>query len=173
MSSVEKACLMWGLHKGRCWLAGYQGGQRWRKMGEMTQEMTVFVLGTRHSIPCRALILQEIDGVPGGGQLSGSRSSAPTPTQEGSHAVPSSSTRGLAEAGEKAGRPSAGSWAGLIRPRCTQAHIQQHPGLCVLLRKLGPPLFLPVVVSVILYGMTCDMSDHETMVTKEHSSVQR
>ncbi|CAN0523847.1 unnamed protein product [Rangifer tarandus platyrhynchus] len=46
----------------------------------MTQEMTVFVLGTRHSIPRRALILPEIDGVPGGGQLSGSRSSAPTKT---------------------------------------------------------------------------------------------
>lgn len=53
----------------------------------MTQEMMVFVLGTRHSIPRRALILQEIDGVPGGGhsmagggQLSGSRSSAPTKT---------------------------------------------------------------------------------------------
>lgn len=56
-------------------------------MGEMTQEMMVFVLGTLHSIPRRAPILQEIDGVPGGGQstagggqLSGSRSSAPTKT---------------------------------------------------------------------------------------------
>lgn len=84
-------------------------------MGEMTQEMTVFVLGARHSIPGRALILQETDGVPGGGQLSGSRSSAPTKTQEGCHAVPPSSTRGQAEAGEKVSRPSAGSWVGLIR----------------------------------------------------------
>lgn len=55
-------------------------------MGEMTQEMTVFVLGTLHSVPRRAPILQEIDSAwqrpehCWGGKLSGSRSSAPTKT---------------------------------------------------------------------------------------------
>ena len=58
--------------------------------------------------------------------------------QADSHAFPQSSTRGQAEAGEKVRRQSVGSWVGLIRQRCTQAHIQQHPGLCVLLRQHGP-----------------------------------
>lgn len=61
-------------------------------MGEMTQEMTVFVLGTLHSIPHRAPILQEIDRVPGRGQSTAgeasSQAAVPQPPQRPSGGLP-------------------------------------------------------------------------------------
>lgn len=91
-------------------------------------------------MPGGTLILQEMDRecLQGWGRpaLRESHLSPCKDPQADSRAFPRPSTRGQEEAGEEVGRQPAGSWAGRLRPQCTQAHIQ-HTGLFVLLRQ-GP-----------------------------------